>query len=103
MRNRQETMDKIGTTGTNGHLKPLSKSGFCFLRIIIEIARNINPERVPIFTSSMMAESGTNAAMKLATTPTSRILVTGDLNLGCTLENKPGNNPSLLIEKNILV
>ena len=72
----------MGITGTSGHLKPLGISGCCLLSTITEIARKINAERVPIFTSSIITASGKKAAINVATIPTSNILVIGDLKLG---------------------
>ena len=103
IKTKQEIMERIGTHGTNGHLNLRSRSGCCLRSTIIEIARNMNAERVPIFTSSIIRARGKKAAINAATIPTNIILVIGDLKLLWTVENISGNNPSLLIEKNILV
>jgi hypothetical protein len=41
IRNTQKIIERIGTTGTNGHLNFLGISGCCLLRIITDSARNI--------------------------------------------------------------
>ena len=56
-------MERTGINGTKGHLNFRGMSGFCILRIIIERAKKMNAESVPILTSSIIVFNGKKPAI----------------------------------------
>jgi len=99
----QKTIEITGMTGTKGHLNFLGRSASCILSMIMEMARKMNAERVPMFTSSIMVFRGKKPAIKEAIIPTIKMEITGDLCSGCNLEKEDGNSPSRDMEKKIRV
>ena len=76
-RNKQNNIAKIGTNGTKGVLNGRFKSGFCFLRMIMDTETIMNAARVPIFTNWANSVMGRKAAIIEATIPTITIPFTG--------------------------
>ncbi len=102
-RKKQETIAKIGITGTNGVLNGRFNSGFCFLSIIIAADTIMKAARVPIFTNSANSVIGRNAASTDAKIPTIIVPFVGVLKSLCNLEKNSGSKPSLDIAKNTLL
>ena len=89
----------IGTTGTSGTRKPRSMSGFVRRSEITAMFTMRNANRVPMFTSSTISCSGTNAASTAIGMANTSVRITGVRVFSHTTASSEGISPSRHIEK----
>lgn len=97
---KQETIPRIGTTGTQGVLKERGASGWVLRNTNTPKQTRTKANSVPILVISPTTRAGTNAANKLTNKQKSKLDFHGVLNFLCTAEKTGGKNPSFDMEKN---
>ena len=98
IRYTQSAAPTSGTTGTPGTRKPRSMSGFVRRSQITAMLTMKKAKSVPMFTSSAISVSGTNAASSAIGTANTTVRITGVRVRSHTVASRSGINPSRHIE-----